>query len=315
MNEINQFILNELDKLQAILGIQPPPIQTISIGPGKTSITADVLRADLVHPHISGNKFYKLIGYLSAFRQGSYKGILSFGGAYSNHLAALAAACHLLEIPVTGIIRGEPPAETSPTLRQLTRYGMQLEFVSRARYAQSMIDPTSWKSTYPEYYIIPQGGEGLPGIRGAAHMVPAGRLQKYTHVFTAVGTGTTLAGILANAHTEQSITGISALKLPSAHHNSITEMIGCYLPDARYTLLTDYHFGGFAKATPALFEYMNDLYRRTGIPTDRVYTAKVFYGVEDLIRLQYLNASHQILIIHTGGLQGNQSVPPNVLSF
>jgi 1-aminocyclopropane-1-carboxylate deaminase/D-cysteine desulfhydrase-like pyridoxal-dependent ACC family enzyme len=267
------------------------------------------LRLDRIHPLISGNKWFKLRYHIQHALRTEAKSILTFGGAWSNHILATAAACKLHGLSATGLIRGERPVVLSPVLSMAAEMGMELVFLSREKYASKTI-PSAF--TPDLYYLIPEGGYGEEGARGAA-TITAYFPPAITHIACAVGTGTTLAGLANAISSEQEILGISVLK------NNIA------LEDAVINLLTDksrpfsihheYHFGGYAKKTPELLEFMNELYESSGIPTDFIYTGKLFYAINDLIRKDYFPEGSRILVIHSGGLSGNLSLRKGSLIF
>ncbi|WP_157557962.1 1-aminocyclopropane-1-carboxylate deaminase/D-cysteine desulfhydrase [Niabella aurantiaca] len=273
---------------------------------GNATTKVHVLRLDRVHPLISGNKWYKLRFYLEAARtQG--KSIVTFGGAYSNHILATAAACRLEGIRCAGIIRGEAPRLYSQTLTDAATRGMELHFITRGAYQQKQL-PAPFAGD--DWLVIPEGGYGILGMQGAATIpVPPG---PFDHICCAVGTGTMLAGLLQPAAGSTAVTGFSVLK----NHKSITQEIDALLPEDHrpYFLNPDFHFGGYAKYNTRLIRFMNELYDQTGIPTDFVYTAKLFYGVKALLE-EDLKNSRNVLVIHSGGLQGNRSLPKGTLIF
>lgn len=220
-------------------------LQDISPSWLPADIQAAVLRLDLLHPEVSGNKWFKLKYNLEA---AGTRPIVTFGGAYSNHIAATAAACALSGIPCTGIIRGERPAVLSHTLQQAAGKGMQLEFVSREAYRQ--------KSTvnYPDAYVIPEGGNNEAGIRGCKEILTLRDTSRFTHILCACGTGTTLAGLITSALPHQQVYGYVVLKG--------AEYLEDELPKGNNRqLVHDYHCGGYAKTTPALLEFINRFYR------------------------------------------------------
>lgn len=266
-----------------------------------------VLRLDKVHPAISGNKIFKLHYYLEE-AMATGKGILTWGGAYSNHIIATANACKQNNIEAIGIIRGERPAQLSHTLQQTEQLGMQLVFSSREDYRLQKLPVTIDTSGY---IVIPEGGYGIIGAKGAggiAEYIPAGL---FTHILCAVGTGTTLAGII-NA-TDTAITGISVMKGNTALETMTRELLAD--KNKPVSILHDYHFGGYAKYTGGLISFMNDFYRRSAIPSDFVYTAKLFYAVEDLLKKGFFPAGSSVLAVHSGGLQGNLSLDKGTLIF
>jgi len=274
-------------------------------------VQLDVLRLDEIHPVVSGNKWYKLHFYLQEAMTQDYDTILTFGGAYSNHIVAAAYACKTAGLKSIGIIRGEEPVNYSHTLLQAKAYGMQLHFVSRAVYRQK----NDLKALYPTAYCINEGGYGEEGVAGAAlilQQVP--QLQQYTHITCAVGTGTTLAGIITAALQHQTIIGISALKGYTALEIDIRNLLpqNCLQP---FTVIHDYHFGGYAKHNIQLLTYMNEVWKTHQLPLDFVYTGKALYGTEALIRSATIPQGSRVLMVHTGGLQGNLSLPAGTLAF
>ncbi|GAB3019953.1 pyridoxal-phosphate dependent enzyme [Niabella terrae] len=274
----------------------------------RPSVTVDVLRLDRLHPVISGNKWFKLKKYLEQADQSGKKTIASFGGAYSNHIIATAAACHLSGFESMGIIRGEKPQQLSPTLEKAMDYGMKLYFISRDDYRQKRI-PDAIAAVDP--FIIPEGGYGVPGARGIAE-IPFYR-HHYNIVCCAVGTGTTLAGLINSKTEGQQVLGVSVFK----NNNSLCDEVAALLydPEQPFSLVHDFHFGGYGRHRPELLEFMNDLFRTDGIPTDFVYTGKLFYGVRQLIDSGFFREPCRLLLIHSGGLQGNQSLGKGKLIF
>lgn len=272
-------------------------------------IELSVLRIDQFHEIVSGNKWFKLRYYIQEAVETNKNHIVTFGGAYSNHIVATAAACRIHQLNCTGIIRGEEAVSLSPTLLQAKELGMQLVFISREDYAVKKL-PALLNSEGS--YIINEGGYGRTGAQGAAsisnHFIPS----DYSHICCAVGTGTMMAGLM-NALTGQQVIGISAMKnnlqLEEAVRQLLTE------PQQQVQLFHDYHFGGYAKHKPALLSFMNEFYRTTGIPSDFVYTGKLFYAINDLAAKDFFPPGSKILLIHSGGLQGNRSLSKDTLIF
>jgi 1-aminocyclopropane-1-carboxylate deaminase len=283
-------------------------VQTISLAK-HNEISADVLRLDKIDPVISGNKWFKLRYYLEEARSQQKKGIVTFGGAWSNHIIATAAACQLHGLESIGIIRGEEPTQASPTLLRAREMGMRLVFISRRDYQFKEIPAT----LHPEeYYIINEGGYGIMGARGASTIL-AYCDGNYTHYCCAVGTGTMMAGIVNNTRSQQKTIGISVMK----NNTGLQDMIGKLVTDKDRSraLIHDYHFGGYAKHQPALLQFMNEFYAQTGIPSDFVYTGKLFYAINDLVEKNYFPPRSRLLLIHSGGLQGNESLETGSLIF
>lgn len=274
-----------------------------------TDITVAVLRLDQLHPDIPGNKWFKLRYYLQEAIAGQKKNIITFGGAWSNHIIATAAACRMHGLQSTGIIRGEEPSQFSTTLLQAKEWGMQLVFLSRSDYSNKYIPPALLT---PDSYIIPEGGYGGQGAEGAARIAdhcPEG----FTHYCCAVGTGTTMAGLINATTNLQKVIGISVMK----NNTGLEKMTGALVKPGKdnWQLIHDYHFGGYARYSPELLTFMNDFYTRTGIPSDFVYTGKLFYAVTNLVQHNFFAAGSRLLLIHSGGLQGNNSLRKGMLIF
>ena len=278
-------------------------------------VNVDVLRLDQIHPLVSGNKWFKLKEYVKQAQEQQKRGLLTFGGAYSNHIVATAAAAKELDLKAIGVIRGERSQQLSPTLQEAGALGMDLYFVSRESYKQKEIPPGVFQHySEQDLLVVNEGGHGVLGSIGAASILEHCNGDAYTHLLTAVGTGTTLAGLVRGTNTSQQCIGISVLK----NAFSLTDEINALLPlplQNQFTLLHDYHFGGYAKATPALFAFMNQWYKDTHIPLDFVYTGKVFYAADHLIKEGYFAKGSNVLLIHSGGLQGNRSLPKDTLIF
>lgn len=270
------------------------------------NVLLDVLRLDKIHPVISGNKWFKLKYHIDNFNAGNYKGIITFGGAWSNHIVATAAMCHFQKLNCIGIIRGEKPARLSETLKDALNYGMQLKFVSRDNYANRTNEsfPEVTKAEFPDHYIIPEGGSGEAGEKGAGEILRYADGNNYTHIVIAVGTGTMFRGLCRSASKDQKLFGIVVLKGWNEESK-----------DDNAKLLLNYHFGGYAKYDDTLIRFMNDFYHVTNIPTDFVYTGKLVFAVFDLIKNNYFTESDRLLMIHSGGLQGNRSLQKGSLIF
>jgi 1-aminocyclopropane-1-carboxylate deaminase len=281
----------------------------------KFHTTVDVLRLDRIDPVVSGNKWFKLKEYLKEASGLGKTTILTFGGAFSNHIVATAAACAKYGFKSIGIIRGERPVELSHTLRDAQGFGMQLHFTSREAYRRKDI-PAEALAIVPEneMYLVNEGGYGNKGMEGAKDILSFCDIEQYTHIMAAVGTGTMLAGLTEAAGDQQQVIGISVMK----NNFSLQHEVEQLLPPAKhqqFTILHDYHFGGYAKHTPELLQFMNSWYTDTLIPSDFVYTAKVFYALNDMVQKNYFPQGSRVLVIHSGGLQGNRSLPKGTLIF
>lgn len=291
------------------------PIQSISneLTPHfKGSI--DVLRLDKLHTIVSGNKWFKLNRYLTEAKAKGFDTIATFGGAYSNHIVATAYAAKLMDIQALGVIRGERPILHSHTLQNALDYGMKLQFVSRDDYRakkalQDRIDPLG------ELYWISEGGYGCLGADGIRDLFKSAPLWQYTHILTAVGTGTTMAGLIKGAYPYQQIIGVSVLKNQKTLLSEIQALLTEEEKLKNYLLLHEQHWGGYAKKSPALLDFMNKVYQIVKLPLDFVYTAKAFYALVEMLAMTELPRDSRILFIHTGGLQGNLSLEKGSLLF
>ena len=280
-------------------------------------VTVSVLRLDKIHPVVSGNKLFKLHFFLQEALRSSHKTVLSFGGAYSNHLSATAFACSALGLKSIGIVRGEQPAQLSATLQQCIKDGMELKFISRQQYAGK--ENAGYLHTLQngsgECSIIPEGGFHPLGAKGASLIMDLVPDDNYTHICTAMGTATTMAGLLMAARPSQKITGIPVLKGITNMEERISHLTGYKTMPGNLEWLGDYHFGGYAKRTEELIRFMNQCWQQYRLPLDFVYTAKMFFAVLDQIRNDHFPPGSNILCLHTGGLQGNRSLPANTLIF
>jgi len=275
----------------------------------KDNISVSVLRLDKIHAVISGNKWFKLQHYLTEAREKHKQKVITFGGAWSNHIVATAAACKMNKILSAGIIRGEEPAQLSETLAQAKAYGMQLYFVSREEYSEKKIPKDLINE---DCYVINEGGYGKKGADGASDILHYSK-KDFTHCCAAVGTGTMLAGLINAATAPQQVIGISVLKNNPALEQNVAFLLN--EEQKLWQIIHDYHFGGYAKHTPGLTRFMNQLYYEAKIPCDFVYTAKLFYAIAELIIDDFFPPGSRILLIHSGGLQGNGSLGKGTLIY
>ena len=303
-------------KADELVDLKNAIIQPVQLPAAQSNnISVSVIRIDKIHAIISGNKWFKLKYNLENALRQNMPHIITFGGAWSNHIAATAFLCQQTGLQCTGFIRGEKPALFSETLRDAERFGMELNFVSRESYRNKNSLIESIQKRFPDSYIIPEGGENEAGIRGASEILDLIPENQFTHIACAIGTGTTMAGLVQALQNSAQIVGIPVLKFQSGKNN-IEDFIKSSNPyHNNWSLFYDYHFGGYAKFNDELISFMNQLYRENGIPTDIVYTGKLFYAVNDLIAKKYYEEGSNILMIHSGGLQGNRSLPEKMLIF
>lgn len=261
-----------------------------------------IKRLDLIHPQISGNKFFKLKYNLLAARQQGFEKVLTFGGAYSNHIAATAFAAHKFGFQSLGMIRGEELAQRpfNPTLATAQQFGMQLEFNSRNAYRQK--DQPDFlqrlQQQYPDFYLIPEGGTNALAVQGCREILTAEDAQ-FDLICCAVGTGGTLAGLIEASQQHQQLLGFSALK-----GDFLTHEFAQLTTKRNWRILEDYCCGGYAKTTPELIQFIQAFEQRYNIPLEQVYTGKMLRGIFDLIDQDKIGPDQKILLIHTGGLQG-----------
>jgi len=269
----------------------------------------DMLRLDLLHPVISGNKWFKLRLNMKRALEIGAKNVVTFGGGFSNHLAATAFAAKMFGLGSAGIVRGKYAALT-PTLKTCAEQGMELIFVTQEDY-KNKHEP-EWAEQlvthFDELFIIPEGGANEWGRTGAGLI---GRFidDSYTHIAVSVGTGTTLTGLRNKINPEQQLLGFAPMKQGTYLKDYISEHVDADKND-RWQLYDQWHFGGFGRWNDELISFMNDFYTMNSIGLDMVYTAKMMYGLRELLANKAFGKDDRILCIHTGGLQGNTSVQP-----
>lgn len=265
-----------------------------------------IKREDVLHDEISGNKFRKLKYNLKEAKELEFTKLLTFGGAYSNHIAAVAAAGRDYGFETIGIIRGEELAlkyQENPTLKKASENGMQFSFVSRTQY-RDKTNPdflAELKQQFGDFYLIPEGGTNELAVKGCEEILTADD-ELFDFICCAVGTGGTISGIINSLQPHQKALGFPALK-----GDFLFDEIRKYAKNDRWDLITDYHFGGYAKINEQLKQFMDQFYKKYLITLDPVYTSKLTFGVIDLISKGYFKPHSKIVLIHTGGLQGLQS--------
>jgi 1-aminocyclopropane-1-carboxylate deaminase len=290
-----------------VIELQPANIQYMQhVQLERHGLQLGILRLDALHSVISGNKWYKLQAHITAAQLAGKNTLLSFGGAYSNHLVATAAAAQQMGLGSIGMVRGLHAAQHwTDTLKDCAAYGMQLQFLSREQY-DCKCEPeyvAELRAIYPDVFIIPEGGNSVYGLSGA------GRIAQYipanaSVVACALGTGTTFAGIRQQLPPHIAMLGFPVMKggnyLASELRNK-TQVTNWELNDS-------YHCGGFGRHTPELIGFMNRFYEMHGVALDFVYTAKMMLGIFDLIDQGHFAPGSHIVCVHTGGLQGNRSI-------
>jgi 1-aminocyclopropane-1-carboxylate deaminase len=278
-----------------------------------------MLRLDKLHPIVSGNKWFKLRFYIEEAIQNSFDTIASFGGPYSNHLVALAFAAKESQLKSIGYVRATKNEPLTPSLQEAIQYGMQLEFIGRTNFQEIKNEMLLQHKVSPEIithktktYFINEGGYGILGAKGAATILN-NIGNSFTTIIAAVGTGTMLAGLINGAAQHQQVIGIPVLKNEQTIETEIKALLNN--KSTHFSLLHQFHQGGYAKTSPALIEFMNQLWSTEKIPTDIVYTGKLLFAVNELLKENYFKLGSKILLIHSGGLQGNRSMPAGTLLF
>ncbi|WP_291134883.1 1-aminocyclopropane-1-carboxylate deaminase/D-cysteine desulfhydrase [Flavobacterium sp. UBA7663] len=263
-----------------------------------------IKREDLLHPIISGNKFRKLKYNIEEAKRLNQTTLLTFGGAFSNHILAVAGAGAEFGFKTIGVIRGEELEDKiseNPTLAKAQELGMQFYFVSRTAYRDkeepSFISHLHEK--YGDFYLVPEGGTNYLAIKGCEEILTSTDKECFTHIVCPVGTGGTISGLINSSTEKQQLIGFSSLK-----GAFLSEVIRNFVSKTNWSINDNYHFGGYGKVTSELIHFLNSFYSETTIPLDPVYTGKMVFGVLDLIKKGYFPENSKILMIHTGGLQG-----------
>jgi 1-aminocyclopropane-1-carboxylate deaminase len=263
-----------------------------------------IKRIDKVHPFVSGNKWFKLKYNLQEAKKQGIETLLTFGGAYSNHIAATAFAGKENGFKSIGIIRGEEHLPLNPTLHFAKENGMELHYVSRSDYREKTTPDflEKLKVQFGDFYLIPEGGTNELAIQGTSEILEANDTQDY--ICCAVGTGGTIVGIINASTNKQTVIGFPAIKGIDALEKDIKNWISTN----NYKLINTYIGNGYAKVNEALVEFINEFNAEHNIPLDAVYTGKMMLGILDLVSKDYFLKGSSILAIHTGGLQGNKGM-------
>jgi len=273
------------------------PIQKIDALNG---IELFIQREDLRHPFISGNKWWKLKYNIEEAKKLKVHSILTFGGAYSNHLAATAFACKENGFKSIAVVRGEE-VENS-TLSFCKEQGMELRFLSREEYRLKQYEKEEG------VFVIPEGGANEFGVKGCTEILDE-RAKEFDYIVTPCGTGNTLSGLIISSSVHHKVLGFPVLKGAEFLLEDVQRNLNHFSSDKKnWQLIFDYHFGGYAKVNDELFNFILDFQQRYKIPLDAVYTGKMMYGVFDLLGKYAFPVGSKILLIHTGGLQGNKGI-------
>jgi 1-aminocyclopropane-1-carboxylate deaminase len=263
-----------------------------------------IKREDWLHPIISGNKFRKLKYNIQEAKKLGYTTLLTFGGAFSNHILAVAGVGAEFGFTTIGIIRGEElesKIAENPTLAKAQELGMQFHFVTRTTYRdkEEKMFVNLLYEMFGNFYLIPEGGTNKLAIKGCEEILTDTDKAYFTHITCAVGTGGTISGLINSSGQKQQIIGFSSLK-----GAFLSDVICNFVLKTNWNINEAYHFGGYGKVNDELISFLNLFYNQTAIPLDPVYTGKMVFGVLNLIEKAYFPNNSKILMIHTGGLQG-----------
>lgn len=256
-----------------------------------------------MHPYISGNKFRKLKYNLVAAKEAKHDTLLTFGGAFSNHILATACAGSENGLKTLGIIRGEELIDRwqeNPTLKRASEFGMRFHFVDRETYRKKTSPGflNALKDRFGDFYLLPEGGTNALAVKGCEEILDDSDAD-FDYICTSVGTGGTLAGIVNSAKSDQEVLGFAALK-----GDFLKEDIRNFARNENWQLVSDYHFGGYAKVSAELVQFINTFKAQTEIALDPIYTGKLLFGIIDSVKKDRFRPNSKLLAIHTGGLQG-----------
>jgi 1-aminocyclopropane-1-carboxylate deaminase len=291
----------------AIPPVQPWPNPLFA----RHGIQVDVLRLDAVHPVAGGNKWMKLRSFLQQALDQKKAGVLTKGGPWSNHIHAAAFICQQLGVPLYVWVKGNASSLTA-MLQDVTAWGAHLQFVNRGQFYDEKA--AYHFATENNLLYIPMGGADAEGISSTTDFINHLPLPVYDYAVCAIGTATTFGGLAFTANNFPKVIGIEV----GTNDAEVTTKVQAWqqqLPAKHLQLVVGYEFGGFARHPPQLVQFANELYAITGIPTDMVYTAKLFYAVQDLAIQGYFPPGSKLLLVHSGGLQGNRSLPIGTLQF
>ncbi len=271
--------------------------------PKKYGVELFLKREDKIHPFISGNKYRKLKYNIEEAKKKGFNKLLTFGGAYSNHIAAVAFAGQEFGFQTIGIIRGdelEDKIEENPTLIFARACGMEFKFISRQLFREKHSDVFIEKleKEFDQFYLLPEGGTNNLAVKGCEEILTKEDCD-FNFICCAGGTGGTISGIINSSKPSQKILGFPALK-----GSFLNKDISKFVRKKNWNLILDYHFGGYAKVNIELIEFINKFKRENNIQLDPVYTGKMIFGIFDLLEKGYFKEGSKILAIHTGGLQG-----------
>ncbi len=289
-----------------------PVVETQDRVAQKAGVKLLIKREDLNHPFVAGNKWWKLKYNLEAALVQGYTTILTFGGAYSNHIYATAAAANEVGLKSIGIIRGEETKPLNHTLAFAESQGMKLQYVSREAYRQKSEEAfiQNLHDQFGDFYLIPEGGTNELAMKGCAEFAAQLNAEvDFDYLCLPVGTGGTMAGMVAGLNQQTEVIGISVLKDGTFLKKEINNHLKNFSDEfyGNWHIETSYHHGGYAKTNPLLFAFMDEMNINHKLPLDPVYTAKLMWGILDMVAKGRFKRGSTVLVLHTGGLQGLQS--------
>ena len=273
----------------------------------KKEVSLFVKREDMIHPYLSGNKWHKLKYNIKEAKKQNKETLLTFGGAYSNHIYAVSAAGKIFNFKTVGIIRGEEYAPLNPTLSFASANGMKLIYLDRKsyrnKYSEELI--SELKKKFGDFYLLPEGGTNELAVKGCSEIF-TNQIEAYDYFCCACGTGGTLAGIINGLNGKKFVLGFAVLKGASFLKDDIKKLLNFIDKKVfdNWDINLNYHFGGYAKFNKQLLNFNQEFIKINNIPIEPIYTGKMFFGIYDLISKGYFKKGSKIIALHTGGLQG-----------
>ncbi len=276
--------------------------------PNKLNVEIYLKREDLIHPHISGNKWHKLKFNLIEAQKLNKKTLLTFGGAYSNHIYAVASAGKQFGFKTIGIIRGEEHLPLNPTLEFSVQQGMHLHYIDRTNYRKrnNKEFQAELAENFGDVHVIPEGGTNMLALKGASEITNNIDIE-FDYICCAVGTGGTISGIISSQKGNRKVLGFSVLKNGSFLKTEVRNLVYEYTGEnySNWDINLDYHLGGYAKINYEFVQFVNQFKENIKIDLDYIYTGKMMYGIIDLINKNFFDTNAKIIAVHTGGIQGN----------